>query len=339
MKEANCFHVNHEHVSFVVRHENKGTLRTMRLDLSQLRAFHEAVRLGSYTAAAARLHVTQSAISHAVAKLEQAVGKPLIAWRARKLHLTEEGAALMDSCGRIFAELEEAEARLSQPGVSIVRTFRLGAPVEFGATVLLPKLRPLLEANPLLHFDFYFSHNLLEPLLRQELDLAVDCRWHVHPELLRTELFREKYVVVASEQFLSNHSVHRPCDLERIPVLSLDKQGQWWGNFLGALPREELPVLRRVVEINHLRGIIHAALLGLGLGLVPKYTVIEELKSGRLMSLFSELPLLEDKFAIYEHRALAGRPATQLVSRFLQSLDASEFGDAIGSVGQDTERT
>ncbi|MCU0665101.1 MAG: LysR family transcriptional regulator [Myxococcota bacterium] len=302
----------------------------MRLDLTQLRTFYESVRLGSYTAAAVRLHISQSAVSHAVAKLEQSVGRALVEWRARKLCLTDEGEALMEVCGRVFTELEEAESRLINPEQTLVRTVRLGAPVEFGSTVLLLKLSPLLEENPWLRLDFTFSHNLFEPLVRKEVDLAVDCRLHVHPELERCELFREKYVVIASPAFLAASPVHSPLDLGSLPVLSLDKQGQWWGNLLEALPVKKRPVLRRIMEINHLRGIIHAALLGLGLGLVPKYTVLEELDRGSLLSLFPRLPLLEDRFALYEHRGLKRRPGNRLVAQFMQSLDASEFGDAIG---------
>lgn len=304
----------------------------MRLDLTQLRHFFEAVRLGSYTEAARRLHVTQSAISHAVSKLEQSVGVPLVVWRARRLALTDEGEMLHQTCERVFAQLEELETRLASQDDPVVRTIRIGAPVEFGAAVLLRKLRPFIEDHPELHLDFHLSHQLLEPLLRKELDLAVDCRSHLHPDLERTDLFREKYCVVAAPVFLARQRVQTPLDLGPLPVLSLDKQGQWWGNLLGALPEAERPVLRRIVEVNHLRGIIHAAQEGLGLGLVPKYAVLRELAESRLEVLFPELPLLEDRFSLYQRRSLAGRPGNRLVTQFLASLDMSELGDAIGAV-------
>ena len=66
-------------------------LAARRLDLSKLEVFLEATRDGNYTAAARRLHVTPSAVSHAVRKLEESVGRDLVEWRRRRMALTGEG--------------------------------------------------------------------------------------------------------------------------------------------------------------------------------------------------------------------------------------------------------
>lgn len=301
----------------------------MPMDLYQLRTYLEATRRGSYTEAARRLHITQSAVSHAVAKLENSVGCPLVEWRARRMVLTPAGEALRAGCERIFSELTALEERLADPGQGLLHTFRLGAPVEFGVTVLMRKVRLLLEAWPQLHLDFLLSHHLLEPLLRQEVDLAIDCIVHQHPALQRTELFRELYVIVASPGFLASQPVTTPGDLARRPILSLDKEGAWWDRVLLSLPEIERPELARIVEINHLRGLINAAQEGLGVGLVPKYTVLEDLERGVLTTLLPEFPLIEDRFFIYQLIARAGREDNRRVTDFFMQLDTSEFGDAI----------
>lgn len=306
----------------------------MKLDLYPLRAFFEASRLGSYTAAARRLHVTQSAVSHAVSKLESSAGQTLVEWRARRLTLTPAGEALRESCERIFGEIAAVEEKLSSGSAGFGQAFRLGAPVEFGTTVLIPKLGPFIAAHPRWQLDFHFSNHLEGPLLRDEIDLAVDCRPHLHPDLARTSLFREKYVVVAAPSFLETAPVRTPRDLALCPVLSLDKGAAWWSNMLLALPEEQRPVLRRVVEVDHLRGIINAALSGLGIGLVPKYTVLGELASGKLTVLFPELPLVEDRFYIFQRQAKAGRESNRALTAFLRQLDTSEFADAIPTVGE-----
>jgi len=304
----------------------------VRLDLTQLRVFHEAARLGGFTAAARRLHVTQSAVSHAVAKLEATVGCELVVFRSRRLGLTDEGEVLRKACERVFADLEEVEGLLESGGKGMPRRLRVGAPAEFGATVLLRKIRPLLEAHPELHLDFHLSNELLDPLLREELDLAVDCRVHLHPELERVELFREKYSVVASPAFLAAHPIRRPADLGAQPLLSLDKDGAWWGRLLGALPEAKRPKPRRIVEIDHLRGLINAAEEGLGVGLAPTYSVLKELDQGILRVLFPRLKLLEDRFFVYQLRSHARREGNRHLTAYLASLDASEFGDSIGPI-------
>ncbi len=286
-------------------------------------------RTGNYTTAAGHLHVTQSAVSHAIRKLEESVGQPLVEWRARRFSLTEDGEYLHQVCERIFRDLEDAEQRLVERGRKITHTVVLGATVEFGTMFLVRRMQPLLERHPELHLDFRFSHNLVQPLLQDEIDLAVDCKPHLHPSVDQISLFREKYVVIASPEFLEQHDVRNPQDLQTIAVLSLDKRADWWSNLLKAVPSTDRPVLGRIVQINHIRGIINAALSGIGVGLVPAYTVLGELAESSLVVLFPDLKLLDDQFCIYQKKSRANREKNQLVTRYLRSLDSDEFGDSI----------
>jgi DNA-binding transcriptional LysR family regulator len=301
----------------------------MKLDLYQLRAFHEAVRLGSYSEAARRLHVTQSAVSHAVAKLETSAGCTLVEWRSRRLTLTAEGEALRESCERVFAEIVRAEARLLGQSGELVRTFRVGAPPELGTTVLLGKLRPLADAHPWLHLDFHFADDLFRPLLRGDIDLAVDNRAHRHPELRRSLLFREKYAVVASPAFLAAHPLAGPRDLGLVPVLSTDKAGNWWNRFTEALPGRSRPELSRVTEINHLRGMVRAAQVGLGVALVPRYAVLDAVAARTLQLVFPRLPLPDDGVYLYQRASFAHREVNRVVAAYLASMDVGEFAGAL----------
>lgn len=298
----------------------------MALDLNKLRTFLEVTRTGSYTLAAERLHVTQSAVSHGIRKLEDGLGCILVDWKGRRFTLTESGEHLRQACERVFRELDQVEKMLQDQGVGRVQTVVLGVTVEFGTTVLLRKMKPLLDAHPGLRVDFRFSHHLEGPLLRDEVDLVVDCKPHLHPAITRTCLFRERYVVISSPEFLLRNPVQTPLELEELPVLSLDKEYRWWANMLSALAPEARPVFRQVVELNHVRGIINAALDGLGVGLVPEYTVLREIEQGLLTVLFPDIRLLEDEFCIYQKTARSQRPGNRLVTDYLLGLKASELG-------------
>lgn len=304
----------------------------MQLDINKLEVFLEAARAGSYTAAARRLHVTPSAVSHAVRKLESSIGRALVEWHGKRLALTDEGKYLHTLCSRIFQDLDDAVQHLAQGERGRTQHAVVGATIEFGTMVLIRKFRPLLEANPWLRLDFRFMHDLIEPLLRDEIDLAVDCKPHHHPEVQSTSLFREKYVVVASARFLTRHALRAPRDLERVPVLSIDKDAAWWSNMVRALPSSRRPVFKHIVEINHLRGMIHAAVDGYGVALVPMYSVMSELSQGSLHTLFPKLQLLEDQFCIYQKRSRAERPKNKLITEHLMSLDMREFGGALGEM-------
>jgi DNA-binding transcriptional LysR family regulator len=307
---------------------------TRRLDLAKLEVFLEAARNGNYTAAAKRLHVTQSAVSHAIRKLEEAAGRSLIEWRRRRLALTGEGEFLLGVCQRVFQELGEAERVLGLRAPGLPQVLTIGATVEFGTSVLVRKLRPLAASTPWLRLDFRFRDDLAPLLLRDEIDAAIDCRTHVHPSIEATALFREKYLLVASSAFLEAHPVRRPADLERVPVLSLDRDGAWWANALRAFPGRRRPVLGHLVEVDQVRGMVHAALEGYGVALLPKYTVLGKVSRGELVALFPRLRLLEDWFCLYQKRTHAAREKNRVLAEYLSRMDMREFGDAIKGVGR-----
>lgn len=306
----------------------------MSLDLNRLRVFLEAARARSYTLAGERLHTSQSAVSHGVRKLEESVDRKLVEWKGKRFSLTEDGAYLLEVCERVFQDIDVAERTIAARGESVPRRIVLGATVEFGTTVLIGRMRPLLDEHPLLHMDYVFSHNLLEPLLRGEVDLIVDCVDHRHSGLTRTNLFREKYAVVAAPEIFRGKPPREPRDLEAFPLLSMDPDGSWWDRVRRSLPPGSRPVIRRIIAMNHLRGIVNAAVSGVGVGLVPRYTVLEELAEGSLVELFEDMGLLEDVFRIYQKRSRANDAMNRIVTGFLLNMDPGNFGDSIGSISR-----
>lgn len=296
------------------------------LDLPQLRTFYTLAQTGSFTACARRLHRTQSAVSHAMAKLEDLAGAPLLDRRGRSLHLTEEGRRLYQACEQAFATLDAAAEDLRRHRTHARGRLRVGTTVEFGSSILMRHMQPFLAVNPDLEIDFTLSQDLLTPLLRDDLDLIIDCQEHPLPALKKAPLFRETYVVACSKPFKKAHRLREPADLSRCPVLSLDKAGAWWNRFLMAVPDQEQPQLDRFIAVNHIRAMIHAAAEGMGALLVPRYSVLEELERGDLVALFPAIRPTEDRFSIYQKKVKASQEKQMLLTRYLQSLSPTEFG-------------
>lgn len=296
------------------------------LDLPQLRTFYSLAQAGSFTACAKRLNRTQSAVSHAMAKLEDLVGVPLLDRRGRGLGLTEEGRRLYQACEHAFATLDAAADDLRRHQTLARGRLRLGATVEFGSSILMKHMQPFLAANPDLEIDFTLSQELIAPLLRDDLDLIIDCQEHPLPTLKKAPLFRETYVVACAPAFRKAHRLRVPADLSRGPVLSLDKAGAWWNRFLMAVPDHEQPQLDRIIAVNHIRAMIHAACNGMGALLVPRYSVLEELRRGDLVALFPAIRPTEDRFSIYQKKVKATHEKQKLLTRYLQGLSPAEFG-------------
>lgn len=296
------------------------------LDLQQLRAFHAVAKAGGFSAAAGRLNLTQSAVSHAVGKLERSAKVRLLDRRSRRVVPTPEGEILRDACERVFATLEAAEEELQRERKRAEGRIRLGATVEFGTSVLMRHVRPFLEANPGIEMDFLLSHDLLTPLLRDDIDLAIDCVMHVGPELDRTPLFRETYMVACAPDYLAPRRIEEPSDLAHCAVLSLDKGCAWWERLLGTFPKSRRPSFGRVIAINHIRALITAAVSGLGVLLAPSYSLKSELERGALVPLFPGFRPVEDRFALYQKTAKSRLAKHRLLRTYLQELTPAELG-------------
>ncbi len=181
-------------------------------------------------------------------------------------------------------------------------------------------MKRFFEQHPNIHVDFHLSHHLLTKLLNDELDMAIDCRPHIHPEIQVIPLFREEYVVIASPEYIAANDIHDLGDIEHCNILSLDKSLDWWGNFIHALPAERQACFRRVTVINHIRGIINAALCGIGIGFVPKYTVLNAIAEGALTILFPDRDILNDRINIYIKEKRAALDKNICLMDFLKRL-------------------
>jgi len=297
----------------------------MNLDLYQLRTFFTVARTLNFTEAAKRLHVTQSAVSHAVRKLERSAGEELLGKAGGKFSLTEPGRILYRACETVFYELEKAEELIAGNKDGGAGVIRLGATVEFGTTLLVKYLKGFINRNPGIHIDFQFKHELLRPLLNDELDIIIDCDDHKADGIEKRPLFREEYAVIASREFIKKNGLKDPADLAACNILSLDKGGLWWGNFLNSLPRNGRPEFKKITEINHVRGIINAAIESLGAGFVPKYCVLKELKAGTLKNVFPRLELLEDHFSLYQKTKRAGLERHRRLADYLANIKATHL--------------
>lgn len=118
------------------------------VNLELLRVFFQVAKLGSMTAAASALHVTQPAVSHAVNQLEDLLGCRLFQRVSRRLVLTAEGESLLATAGKVFGVLSEGDARLKDIIASKNQVLRIGCPQLLLQTALTSVLATFHEACP-----------------------------------------------------------------------------------------------------------------------------------------------------------------------------------------------
>jgi DNA-binding transcriptional LysR family regulator len=143
------------------------------LDLAALRSFVTVAEVGGVTRAAGYLHLTQSAVSMQIKRLEEALGIPLFLRAARKLALSPEGEQLLSYGRRMLVLNDEALSRFS---VAARRgPIRLGVPHDVVYPAIPGILRRMAQAHPLVRINLVSSFTVLmkEDFARGDLDVLV----------------------------------------------------------------------------------------------------------------------------------------------------------------------
>lgn len=145
----------------------------MDFDPTLLRAFVAVKEAGGFTRAAQRLHLTQSAVSHQLRRLEEQVGRPLLYRTTRNLTLTEDGNEFAHQAQQILALLDALASRFQPSPVSGV--VRFGVPETYMGERLPPLLSQFARRFAEVRLDVTVSSylDLRKMINAGELDLAV----------------------------------------------------------------------------------------------------------------------------------------------------------------------
>ncbi|MDB5300263.1 MAG: cmpR 2 [Phycisphaerales bacterium] len=170
------------------------------LDVHQLRVFSSVAESLSFTKAAERLFLTQSAVSHQIARLERDVGSRLLERQGRSVALTAAGVALAHHARRVFAAVEEAQAAARHAGRPDTGRLRIGASSTACQYIIPEALREFRECFPgySLAITPGDSPQTAERLLAREVDLGLMVRLDRQKKLTYHELFDDELLFLVS---------------------------------------------------------------------------------------------------------------------------------------------
>lgn len=261
-------------------------------DFNRLRVFFHVHRAGSASAAATELHVTQSAVSQSLAKLEQELGTQLFVRRHRKLVPTPAGVRLFEVVAPFVDALDGRLAEIHRAQHELSGVLRLGAPVEFGAHRLPPVLAAFRAANPGMSFELVLGHpsQVLPRLDEGRLDLAFVDVFEAAPAartagLEVVEVLEEQLVLVAAPEhearvLAGSRAFTRLAAASFVAYQPAAPAVRgWFRHHFGRLP----PRLDLALVVESVQAVIAAARHGMGLGVVPSHTVAAELAAGSLV--------------------------------------------------------
>ncbi|NLS00273.1 LysR family transcriptional regulator [Rhizobium sp. P38BS-XIX] len=140
--------------------------------LSGIPEFVEAVEAGGFSAAAAHMNLSRSAIGKTIAKLERRLNVRLFHRTTRMQSLTDEGHAFYERCRRALDEIQSGEAMLESGKREVTGRLRISMPVLFGRRCLTQLLLELARMHPKLELDLSFSDRVID-LFDESFDLAI----------------------------------------------------------------------------------------------------------------------------------------------------------------------
>jgi DNA-binding transcriptional LysR family regulator len=293
-------------------------------DILAMVFFARVVEARSFTAAAAKLGVSKSAVSARVARLEEQLRVRLLHRTTRRLSLTQEGLALYERCARIVAAADDAAAAVAATGDTPRGLLRINAPVVFAQEYLAGPIAAYLERHPAVRIELSLADRVID-LVDEGIDVAIRVAARLEGSaLVARKLAADRTVLCAAPLYLERKGtprvaqdlVHHDC-----LIYSLLKVADEW-RFRERGSREVFspPIEGRFAAAS---GAVlrQAALAGMGLAVLPTFMVAGDVAAGRLRQVVDSFTGVD--LGIYAVYPEARRPPTKV--RALVDLLVAHF--------------
>ena len=293
--------------------------RRLTPSMSVLVAFEAAARHCSFTKAADELSLTQSAVSRQVQALEALLGVDLFNREGRRIELTAAGALyqheLSAALGRIRSATLQTIAFSSGGG-----TLHLAVLPTFGSKWLLPRMNDFYTRHPdiVVHIHSRIMHADLASAAgdMNAIIVAGSGPW---PGFISHKLLTEKLVVVASPAALPEYRAMTPADLAAShSLLNVVSRPNAWSDWFERHALDHR-MMRSGPGFELTAHLIQAVVAGIGIGLVPRILVQDEIRAGTLVTLFEPMESGRGYNLAYANR-YQNLPTLMAFSEWLQSL-------------------
>lgn len=257
----------------------------LRENVTDLLAFIAVARERSFTRAAAKLGMSQSALSHAMRALEQRMGVKLLNRTTRSVAPTAAGERLLQSVAPRLDEIESELAAVVETRDTPAGTIRITATDYAIDTVLWPRLSKVLPAYPDINVEFAVDYGLTD-IVADRYDIGV--RWgdQVAKDMIAVRIGPDaRLAIVGSPDYLAKHPApKRPKDLldHNCIRLRLPTHGGTYAWELRKGTREMQVRVDGQLTFNGAYQMLNAALAGAGLAFIPEDLASPHVGAGRL---------------------------------------------------------
>jgi DNA-binding transcriptional LysR family regulator len=277
----------------------------MRDELGDLAAFAIVAEERSFTRAAVRLGVSQSALSHSMRGLERRLGLQLLARTTRSVSPTAAGAALLRDLAPALEQIEQSLAETKKLRERPVGRIRLVSSRSAACLVLLPKLAQFARDYPEITLDVTSSNDPVD-LVAGEYDAGIQIGEYIQRDMIAVRVSKDLRLAVAgSPAYFESHWIpETPADLKNHSCIAFRFRS-------GGIYRWEFQKGRKAMTV-HPQGpvtfddpdsVIQAALNGIGIGMAMEGSLSELIAEGRLVQVLKDwCPTFPGYFLYYPSR-------------------------------------
>lgn len=285
------------------------------LPIATLQAFEAVARRRSFTLAAAELHLTASAVSHQMARLESYLSVRLFERSAHGVRLSPAGEHYLRHVGAALSAINTVTDDLRQ---GMRNNLYVHSAPSFASLWLMPRLYRFAQAYPDISLNLSAAHTHSDFALGQA---DIDIRYGVPAwgDLVVEPLFEEAIVPLASPAFIKMHQLKRVEQLRDVPLIQSNFSMVQWPDWLAKFTHLRAPGWYPV-RFDRSQMALDAATQGLGVALGSVVNAGGHLSDGRLKAVFGMKQAIRVKahFAVYPLRH-AKRPAVEAFLSWLHS--------------------
>jgi DNA-binding transcriptional LysR family regulator len=275
--------------------------------ITNLQAFEAVARRRSFAIAAAELHLTASAVSHQIARLEDFLGVRLLERSAHGVRLSQAGERYLSRVGGAITALATATDDLRQ-GVS--NSLYVHCAPSLATLWLMPRLHEFARSHPQIALNLSAAHTHSDFALGQA---DIDIRYGVPNwgDLVVEPLFEERIVPLASPAYAREQRLRRVEQLLDVPLIQSNVSVVQWSDWFRAYSDKRAPE-RFSIRFDRAQMSLDAAAQGLGVALESATMAGKHIKEGKLRPVFGLDKSVKVKahFAVYPARH-SKRPAVE----------------------------
>ncbi len=270
----------------------------------------------SFTKAAAKLGVSQSALSQTIRQLESRLGMRLLTRTTRSVSLTEAGERLVHTAAPRFAEIEAELEALSELREKPAGTVRITAGDHAIHSVLWPKLAKFLPGYPDIKVEIVIDYGLTD-IVSERYDAGVRWGEQVAKDMIAVRIGPDtRFAVVGAKSYFAKRAPPKtPQDLISHNCTNL-RLPTYGGLYAWEFERDGRELKVRVegqLAFNGIFQVLDAALAGLGLAYVPEDLAQPYLARGRLKRVLEDWCVPWTGYHLYYPHRLQSSPAFALL--------------------------